>query len=157
MYTHTPRESPFPRKYDSPITIRNKEIKLPRSSYRTLRHGRPPGLLPHHSLSPQPRTLPCWSRVGYLSSTTHARRLHVVDKPSRHLASPNRTGSSFLECSLLASPPSVRASFLLPSFLHQIAPAPGLLPIFTTNCCSLLSPSFTAHWLLESCLLLLSS
>lgn len=41
------------------------------------------------------RTLGCCSRILYLSSTPPARRLRVVAKPSRTLASPHRTGFLF--------------------------------------------------------------
>lgn len=132
----TPCKPLYTQKYTTPPLPLIKQVNKSYHAEVTEKYHyrRPLGFLPHHSLSLYPCTLACWSRIRYLFSTTPARLLRAVDKPSRLLASwQNRTGSSFLECF-----PSftTESHWFLDSFLSS-----------PRNCCLLLSPSFiTGSW-----------
>lgn len=119
------------------------------------------------SLSLRPCTLGCLLLQDPLSI------LHTAcsPPPRGHRATAAKPLASFITTShwLLLLPGSLSPSFTSKSLgllLSSQLPSPNrtgswtspsFLPIFTTNCCWLLSPSFTKHWFLESCLLLLSS
>ena len=103
------------------------------------------GFLPHHwlSLRGSYTGLLLQDPLSILHSACSPPPRGCQAKPHASFTTPHWLPPSWNP--LLASPPNRQDSLLLPSFLHQVALAPGLLfPIFT-NCRWLLSPSFHQH------------